>query len=167
MKFINKYTTAVTTALFLAIAASGIAMFFHLGKHMVEEMHQWFGMGLVLVAGLHVFKNWSAMVGYFRRKTIYIPLVLTAIAAVAFIVPASLEQRGGGNPVRALMSAMQSARLADVGKVLEVSSADLEAALKQKGFIIESSGARLSEIAKASGKPPQAALMAVLDAARK
>ena len=62
---------------------------------------------------------------------------------------------------------VRTARLADVSKVLDVPSADLETALKQEGFIIESSGARLSEIAQASGKQPMAALKTVLDAARK
>lgn len=166
-EFINKYATAITTALFTAMAASGIAMFFHLGKHAVEGMHEWLGMVLVLAAGFHVFKNWPAMVGYFRRKTIYLPLALTIVAAVAFIVPASLERGGGGNPARALMQAMQTAKLADVSKVLEISPADLEAALKKQGFTIESSDARLSEIARASGKPPMAALTTALDAARK
>lgn len=165
--FIKKYATAATTALFIAVAASGILMFFRVGKHAVEEMHEWLAMALVLAAALHIFKNWGPLVSYFKRRTILVPLVLTAIAAAAFIVPAATEQRRGGNPARALMQAMQTARLADVGKVLDASPTDLEAALKKQGFIIETSDARLSEIAQASGKPPIAALMTVLDAARK
>jgi 4-amino-4-deoxy-L-arabinose transferase-like glycosyltransferase len=161
--FINKYTTAITATLFLVVAGSGVAMFFHLGKNVLSEMHEWLAVALVLAAGLHIYKNRAALKTYFRRRTIYAPLALALVAAAAFIVPASLSQRG--DPVRTLMQAMQNAKLADVGTVLDVLPSELEAALKRQGFVIESSDARLSEIARASDKPARAVLMTVLDAA--
>jgi len=163
--FINKYTTAVTAALFLVVAGSGVAMFFHVGKNVLSEMHEWLAVTLVIAAGLHIYKNWAALMSYVRRRTILAPLAVALIAAAAFIVPASLSQRG--DPVRVLVQAMQNARLADVGKVLDVLPTELEATLKSQGFIIQSSDARLSEIARDSGKPAMAALMTALDAARK
>jgi 4-amino-4-deoxy-L-arabinose transferase-like glycosyltransferase len=164
-KFFNKYTTAITATLFLVVAGSGIAMFFHVGKNVVSEMHEWLAMVLVAVAGLHIYKNWPAMMSYFRRKTILAPLALTLVAAIAFIVPASLEQRPDG--IRGLAQAMQNARLADVGKVLDILPTELEAALKKEGFVIQSSDARISEIAQASDKPGMAVLMTAMNAARK
>jgi len=163
--FLNKYTTAITATLFLMVAGSGIAMFFHVGKNIVSEMHEWLAMALVAVADLHIYKNWPAMMTYFRRRTIVAPLALTLVAATAFIIPASLQQRPDG--VRGLLQAMQNAKLADVGRVFDVLPTELEAALKEEGFVIQSSEARLSEIARASGKPGMAVLMTGVDAARK
>ncbi len=163
--FINKYTTAITAALFFVVASSGVAMFFHIGKNIVSKMHEWLAVALVIAAGLHIYKNRAALMTYIRRKTILAPLAVALIAAAAFIVPASLAQRG--DPARSLMQAMQNARLSDVGSVLNVLPSELEASLKSHGFVIESSDARLSEIARASGKPGMAVLMTVLDAADK
>jgi 4-amino-4-deoxy-L-arabinose transferase-like glycosyltransferase len=161
--FINKYTTAITATLFLVVAGSGVAMFFHVGKPVLSEMHEWLAVALVLAAGLHIYKNWAALKTYIRRRTIYAPLALSLVAAAAFIVPASLSERG--DPGRTLMQAMQNARLVDVGKVLDLLPTELEAALKKDGFVIESSDARVSEIARASGRPPMAVLMTVMNAA--
>lgn len=36
----KKYITAVSAALFLIVAASGLAMFFHVGEDLVKEMHE-------------------------------------------------------------------------------------------------------------------------------
>ncbi len=160
---LKKYTTAITAALFLVVAGSGVAMFFHLGKDVLSEMHEWLAIMLVAAAGLHIYKNWAALMTYVRRRTIVAPLALALVAAAAFIVPASISERS--NPARGLMQAMQNAKLADVGKVLDILPTSLEAALKRQGFVIESSDARISEIARASGKPPMAVLMTVIDAA--
>lgn len=163
-EFINKYVTAITTALFLAVAASGVAMFFHVGKHVVEQMHEWLAIALVLAAALHVYKNWGALKTYFKRRTIVIPLALTVIAAAAFIVPAAMSQRQ--NPIPGLLNAMQSAKLADVGRIIDVPAEELQSALKAQGFIIESADQRLSEIASASQRPPMAVVMTVLGTRR-
>jgi len=151
-RLLNKYTTAITAALFLVVAGSGVAMFFHVGKDVLIEMHQWLAILLVAAAGLHIYKNWAALMTYVRRRTIIWPLALALAAAAAFIVPASMSERP--DPGRGLMQAMQNARLADVNKVLDVLPTTLEAVLKRQGFVISSSDARLSEIARASGKPP-------------
>jgi Domain of unknown function (DUF4405) len=163
-EFVKKYATAATVALFLAVAASGIAMFFHVGKNIVSEMHEWLAMTLVIAAGLHIHKNWGGLKTYFRRRTIFVPLALTVLAAAAFIVPASLSSRQ--DPIPGLVNALQKAKLADVGRMLDVSPDRLQTALKTKGFIIESVDQRLSEIASASQRPPMAVVMTVLGASR-
>ncbi|HUU24546.1 MAG TPA: DUF4405 domain-containing protein [Methyloceanibacter sp.] len=57
----KKYITAVSTALFLVVAASGLAMFFHVGEDLLKEMHEWLAVMFVAAVGLHVFKNWGGM----------------------------------------------------------------------------------------------------------
>jgi len=158
----KKYITAISAALFVVVAASGLAMFFRVGEDLVKEMHQWLAVVFVAAAALHAYKNWGAMMTYVRRKTIVAPL---ALAAVAFIVPAALS--GHEDPRHALLQSLQEAKLADLGRVLDVPADSLVAQLEQKGFTVTSAEQRLSEIASGSDKPPMAALMTAVGAGRR
>ncbi len=160
----KKYITAVSAALFLIVAASGLAMFFHVGEDLVKEMHEWLAVIFVAAIGLHILKNWGGMKTYFRRGTIIAPVTLALLAAAAFIVPASLSTHS--NPVPALFQTLENARLADLGRVLDVPADSLSAALKQQGFVVHSSDQRLAEIASGSDRPTMAALMTVLEVKR-
>jgi uncharacterized protein DUF4405 len=160
----KKYITAVSAALFLIVAASGLAMFFHVGEDLVKEMHEWLAVIFVAAIGLHILKNWGGMKTYFRRGTIIAPVALALLAAAAFIVPASLS--GHSNPVPALFQTLENAKLADLGRVLDVPADSLSAALKQQGFVVHSPDQRLAEIASGSDRPTMAALMTVLEVKR-
>lgn len=159
---INKYATAATAVLFTVVAASGLALFFHVGEDLVKEMHEWLAVIMVSAAALHIYKNWRPLVGYFRRRTILAPLALTVIAAAAFIVPASISS--GENPRARIFQALENAKLSDVGQMLEVTPDELAGTLKTRGFVIASNEQRLSEIARASNKPPMAVVMTVFEA---
>ena len=67
---------------------SGAALFFHVGQGVFHGMHEWLSMLLLAPFALHVWKNWGAMLGYVRRRTLLAPLALTLIAALAFALPA-------------------------------------------------------------------------------
>ncbi|ODR97611.1 hypothetical protein AUC69_10890 [Methyloceanibacter superfactus] len=53
----KKYITAVAAALFLIVAASGLAMFFHVGEDLVKEMHEWLAVIFVAAIGLHILRT--------------------------------------------------------------------------------------------------------------
>jgi len=78
---LKKYITAISAALFLVMAVSGLAMFFHVGEDLVKEMHQWLAVAFVAAVALHAYRNWGAMMTSVRRKTIVAPLALAAVAA--------------------------------------------------------------------------------------
>lgn len=157
--FINKYATAATATLFLVVAGSGLAMFFHVGEDLVKEMHEWLSVVMITAVAVHIYKNWKPLVTYVRRRTILAPLALTVIAAAAFIVPAAMS--GGEDPRRQIFQALQNAKLTAVGEMLDVAPDELADKLKTRGFVIASNDQRLSEIAQASNKPPMAAVMTV------
>jgi Na+/proline symporter len=158
----KRYITAISAALFLIVAASGLAMFFHVGVDLVKEMHQWLAVIFVAAVGLHIFRNWGGMMTYVRRRTIVAPLALAAVVAAAFVVPAALS--GGEDPRHVLIQSLQEAKLADLGRVLDVPADSLVARLEKDGFTVGSAEQRLSEIASGSGKPPMAALMTAVGA---
>lgn len=162
-EIIRKYATAAATALFAVVSISGILMFFHVGKGLVSEMHEWLAMLFVAVAGLHVWRNWTAFTGYFRRGTIALPAAVTAIAAALFIVPAVFTGQHR-EPVPRLFQAIENARVADIAQLVGASSDTMAAALKAKGFEVRSADQRVVDIASASGKPAMMATRAIVEA---
>jgi hypothetical protein len=109
---------------------------FHVGEDLVKEMHQWLAFVFVTAIALHVYRNWGAMMTYVRRRTIMAPLALAAVAAAVFIVPAALS--GRDEPRHALMQSLQEAKLADLGRVLDVPVDSLVARLEKEGFMVMS-----------------------------
>lgn len=161
---VKTYITAISAALFLVVGASGLAVFFGIGEDLVKGMHEWLAVIFVLAIGLHLVRNWGGMKTYFRRGTIVTPLVAVLIAATAFIVPAALS--GRTDPMPALFHSLENAKLADLGRVLDVPADSLAATLEDQGFVVGSLDQSLSEIAQDSNQPPMAALMTVLNAKR-
>lgn len=161
---LKKYITAVSAALFLVVAGSGLAMFFGVGEDLVKEMHEWLAVMFVVAVGLHIVRNWGGMMTYIRRRTIVVPVALAGLAAAAFIVPAALS--GHENPMPVLFQSLQKAKLDDLGRVLEMDPDSMADVLEQKGFVVGSTDLSVSEIAAESGRPPMAALMTVIEAKR-
>ena len=88
------------------------------------------------------------------------PVALALVVAAAFIVPAALS--GHSSPVPALFQTLENAKLADLGRVLDVPTDSLAAKLERQGFVVHSAEQRLAEIASGSDRPPMEALMTVL-----
>ena len=161
---LKNYVTAISAALFLIVAGSGLAMFFGTGEDLVKEMHEWLAVIFVVAIGLHVVRNWGGMMTYFRRGTIIAPVAVAAVAAAAFIVPAALS--GRDNPMPVLFRSLEQANLEDLGRVLELPAEGIADILEQKGFTVRSADLSVSQIAADSGRPPKAALMTIVQAKR-
>lgn len=159
---ITRYATAAATTLFAVVAVSGVMMFFHVGKGTVAEMHEWLSIVFVAVAGLHVYRNWNAFLGYFRRGTIAVPAALTIAAGLAFVVPAVMAPHM--EPMPRLFQAIESARLSDIARLAGAESDTLMAALKARGFAVQSADERVSEIAAKSARPPRLAINTIVAA---
>ena len=147
---LKKYVTAISAALFLIVAGSGLAMFFGIGEDLVKEMHEWLAVIFVVAIG--------------RRGTIIAPVAVAAVAAAAFIVPAALS--GRDNPMPVLFRSLEQANLEDLGRVLELPAEGIADILEQKGFTVRSTDLSVSQIAADSGRPPKAALMTIVQAKR-
>lgn len=85
----NRYATPLITGLFLVSLISGIALFLHIGPAGFHGMHEWLSMVLILPFALHVWKNGRPMLANFRRAPMVVALVLSTVAALAFLVPPS------------------------------------------------------------------------------
>ena len=151
-----RYATPLTTGLFLISLISGIALFFGIAQGTFHSMHEWLSMVLIVPFVLHLWRNWTPLVNYFKRSAMPIALAFSVIMAVAFVVwPAGAE--GGarqGPPQFAFASAVIAASPAEVAPVFGVTTDKLVADLKAQGFTSADADTALTDIATASGKSP-------------
>lgn len=162
---INRYATPLTTGFFLVSLISGVALFFHWAPGLFHGMHEWLSMVLLVPFALHLWKNWGPLTGYIKRKTLFVPLLLSVLVAVPFAV-SSTGGKQGGNPAFAALQLVTKAPLADSAALFNNTPDELVARLRQRGFAVTSSGDSLNQIAQ-SAKMQPAQLIAELMNERK
>jgi hypothetical protein len=160
-RFMNRLATPLMTGLFVVSTVSGVALFFHWLPVAFHTMHVWLSMVLLIPFVFHVWRNWRSLVGYARRGTLVIPLVLSLVVAVPFAVSGLSGGGRGGNPGFRMIALMTQARLADLAPVLKTTPGALLAALKQRGYEAQSTDETLDAIATASGKSASELLLVV------
>jgi hypothetical protein len=155
--------TTYTVGLFLVSTVSGVFLFFHLGTSIFRGMHEWLSMLLIVPVALHVWKNWSSLMTYFKRKVIYIPLLLSLAGAIVFAYPALTGSGGGGgNPLRATVRAMQNGTIQQVAPLYRLTPDALAGRLRAKGYTVASLDRTLAQVAEDSGREAGAGLMAAV-----
>lgn len=159
---LRTHGTTFTVSLFLVTAISGTFLFFHVASGTFHTMHEWLAMALLLPVAFHVWKNWGGLKQYFRRKTIYLPLVATLVAGAAFVVPTLTGPASGGNPMRVATRAIANGTVAQVAPLFNLTPDALSQRLAAKGYKVTSADQPLAAIARASGKEAGPELMAAI-----
>src|SRR5262245_8523582 len=95
-------STPASAAAFVVVATTGVLMFLHLARSQVESLHEWAGLALVGAAGLHLARNWRALLAYGRRgRSLQVSLAVAALGVGGFLTAALLGvQRGGMDALR-------------------------------------------------------------------
>ncbi|WP_160286301.1 DUF4405 domain-containing protein [Pseudomonas knackmussii] len=151
---IHRYATPLTTGLFAVSTVSGIALFFHWAPGAFHGMHEWLSIALLLPFALHVWKNWSGLVGYLRRKTLLLPLLASAVAAVLFVLPAGGAGGRGGNPAFAAIQVLSQARLVEVAPLYHMTTDELLGKLRARGLEVNDASQTLAEVAATGSQQP-------------
>ena len=159
--FVNRYATPLTTGFFVISTVSGVALFFHWIPPVFHSMHEWLSMLLLLPFVLHLWKNWNALLTYFRRKTIWLPLAASLVVAVPFAAM-GLTAGSGGNPAFRAVGLLTQAPLSELAPVLDTTPDALLADLQLRGYPAASADETLSTLATASGTPVNELLFALL-----
>lgn len=161
-QLLQRYATPFITGFFLVSLVTGVALFVHVGPTAFREMHEILSLVLVLPFVLHVWKNWRAMLGYFKRTPMAIALAVTLAASAVFFLPSGeTGATAGGPPPFALAQAVIARPLGEVAPVLGTSAEDLTAKLVAAGFAVTGPDEALADVAKGSDKDSME-LMAVL-----
>ncbi|MBO0903371.1 DUF4405 domain-containing protein [Jiella sonneratiae] len=150
---LKRYATPFVTGLFVVSLISGIALFFHTGPGALHPVHEWLSMVLILPFVLHLWRNWRAFSTYFPRAPMAIALCVSAVATLAFFVPAGGETTRGGPPQFAFAeTVVGNGTPASVAPVLGLSVDDVTARLQKAGFTDVAAEKPLGAIANASGR---------------
>jgi hypothetical protein len=156
--FLNRYATPLTLGLFAVSTVSGVALFLHVGQSYFHVMHEWLSIVLLVPFVLHVWKNWSPMVLYWRRGAFLTPVLASLAAAVLFAWLGHAGVQQGVSPA-VLAGVLTRAPLVDLAPVLKTTPDALQAALVAKGYTVASTQDSLAKIA---GPEARKALAAVL-----
>jgi hypothetical protein len=151
-KVFSRYATPFITGLFLVSLISGIALFFHFGPGGFHGMHEWLSMVLIVPFLLHLWKNWRPMTGYFRHMPMAVALVVSVLAAGAFLMPSDETSTAGGPPQFRLAHLVLAQPAENVAPALGLTTDTLTRRLTSAGFIVTDATRPLTEIATASGK---------------
>ncbi|WP_156386332.1 DUF4405 domain-containing protein [Aureimonas sp. Leaf454] len=161
-----RYATPLTTGLFIVSLVSGVALFFHFEGRLFKAMHEWLSMILAVPFGLHLWKNWRPLVSYFKRPPMTVALLASLVGALAFAVPAMLAPPGGGNPMQAVLGAVQNGTIAHLAPLFGHTPDSLAEAMRGRGLVVASSQARLGEVAEASNRTARDMLPILADLRR-
>jgi hypothetical protein len=162
--FVTRYSTPLTTGLFLVSLVSGVALFFHVGNQYFRGMHEWLSMLLVLPFALHVWKNWGPLVNYLRRGWMLAPLGLSLAAAIVFAAPAMIspETGAGGNPMMVMSRVLAEARVGDLATMMKTTPDKIVARLEAAGLGVVSAETTIAAAATAAGKDARQVVLAVV-----
>lgn len=160
-----RYITPITTGLFLVSAISGVALFFHWAPGTFHSMHEWLSMVLLVPFVFHMWRNWGAFMGYIKRKTLWIPLILCIVVSIPFALPSS-QGRSGGNPAFRVIRVMTQASLSNLAPVMKSSPEELLKKLQAMGYKATSTDETLDQIAAASGEQSLPLLIKLMPASR-
>ncbi|SCM74007.1 putative Membrane protein [uncultured Pleomorphomonas sp.] len=147
-----RYATPLTTWLFLISLVSGVALFFHVGNRYFHAMHEILSMALIVPFGLHVWRNWRTLMGYFRRSAMWISTAVCLAAAVAFAYAGAGEGRGGGNPRMAAFGALNNASVTALAALARTDEATVTGRLEAIGVEVTSAEDTVAGLARASGR---------------
>lgn len=135
-------------------------MFLHVGQERVENLHEWAGLALVAAAGLHIARNWKALLAYGRRGvSLYVSLAIAALGAAVFLGAAFLGVQRGG--LDALRRRIEQASLIELAPILHETPAHLVARLQNAGFEGVTPESSAMQIATASHQSGRAVLEAL------
>ncbi len=91
--------------------------------------------------------------GYIKRKTLFVPMLLSVLVAVPFAV-SSTGGKQGGNPAFAAVQLVTKAPLVDSAALFNNTPDELVARLRQRGLAVTSSGDSLNQIAQSAKMQP-------------
>lgn len=129
----HKIVTPLTIGVFLIMAVTGFLMFFHWNTDWNKLAHEWIGLMMIVVIGLHVTLNFKSFKRYFSDTAGRLIMGAFAILlALTFVIPPSND--GGGSPTGLVMGTIQQATIAEIAQLKHTDAATLIAKLEQAGF---------------------------------
>lgn len=114
-------------------------------------MREWQSIVLMLFV-LHLWRTWRPMTGYSRRMPMALALLVSALAAGAFLMPTGQTTTAGGPPQFRLAHLVMTQPLKDLAPAVGLTPNALTDRLNAAGYTLASSATALTDISSSSGK---------------
>lgn len=105
---LRPWATPVVAGSFLLMAATGVAMFFHVESGLMKGLHEWAGWVLLVGAVAHLVLNWRAFTTYFKRPVAVGIMSLGALALGVSLLPLAPDA-GPGAAIEAMIGTVEEA----------------------------------------------------------
>jgi hypothetical protein len=146
--------SALLTTVFAVVAITGVMMFFKIRPLSTELIHIWLGLGFTVISVLHLLKNWTGFVSYFKKSSTVLSIGAGVIVTALFIV---VPLVGGGsekgvNPKGMVIGALMNQPIEKVATFLDMDGEAMVKRLSDQAQISVSSKQSIIQIAKANNK---------------
>ena len=156
----NKYRKFVTSGVgftFVVVGVTGVIFKFFFKNHVLEQIHGWLGIAMVIAAVFHIVQNWASLRNHLRDwrvLTLVVPILLVAI----FFSISQREQDGDGINPRAIVHKLFNGNAGDVAKAFGKNVNSVFALMKNDGLHVESGDESIQELARLNQKSPETVL---------
>lgn len=103
MKF-KSIITPLAMGGFVAVAVTGVALFYRWRVSIVIAAHEWIGMAFIVMALWHGFSHWRSIQHYLRRRPSLVAFVCVPAVALALILATMAPDNGAPRAVLAVMA---------------------------------------------------------------
>lgn len=169
--FLRTYATPLSLAGFGAVGISGALMFFGVRNHQLSELHEWLGIVFLLVALLHICRNWRAMLAMMAKTSSKIVIAVLGTVAILLIGTALLtggpghgpgdhgpgdrgpRGRGLGRPIQTVEMRLGYTPIAQLAPAFGLSTSQAIGRLRQSGITVAGPGQNLTDISQKQNIP--------------
>jgi hypothetical protein len=161
MQRYRKYVTSGVGFTFLVVGVTGVIFQFFFKNRVLEHIHGWLGVALVVIAVLHIRQNWRPLRHHLRDWRVY-GLLVPILVTVAYLTFGQADPRRQGrsnmNP-REVMGKLAKASAEDVAKVFGKDIDAVYARMKKDGLQAGDKGKSVQELAADNDKPAEGILI--------
>jgi len=162
----KELSTAAVLVVFIVVGVSGLMLLLGLGVRSLRVVHEWLGLGFVLVAGVHLVRHRRGVLRLFGRAPVWMLAAVVACLVLALSLLAGGGRgwgRGSVQPEAGLLDGLLvSAPLVEIAPLLDTTPQTLVARLESAGMRVEDTGETPEVIATRAGRHPREALGALI-----
>lgn len=156
----NKYRKFVTSSVgftFVVVGITGVIFQFFFKNHVLQEIHGWLGVAMVVVAVTHTLQNWKSLQSHLRDWRVFI-LLLPMVLVMAFFAFGQKQASREVNPkevIAKLAQANADGLATALGKDVNL----VFALMKSDGLQVVGADKTVQQLAQENKKSPASILV--------
>lgn len=130
----RSWVTPTVAALFVVMAVTGVAMFFHVSTPLGVGVHEWLGWVFVVGIGAHIITNWQTARAHASHKRNQIALGLAVVVTGVILSPLFATDVSPRRAMRGALAAITAAPLRELGPITGRDTDAIVQSLRDAGY---------------------------------